>query len=152
MTKSYLVLYLNFLAIFLPAVAFSQDDNVQLYHHVNQWGGTNIWLVSLRSLTNAPKWMGEKEPPLSVGQAVKIATKQLVLRASNQTYWIEDIRLTPFAPTSHTGIYYYNIVIGGTSFVGHSQRCIILMNGTVVQPEILGAKPQKKYEPWEFDE
>jgi hypothetical protein len=133
-----------------PVITRGNDAVLQLYHSLNQWGSTNVWLVSIHSLTNAPKWTFGKEPPLSVSKAIRIAKAYLVT-GTNEVYWIEDIRLTPVGPTSESGIYYYNILFGGTSYVGHCQRCILLMDGTIVHPRILGAK-SRDYSPWAFDE
>lgn len=157
MKTKYLIAYIILIWVFFAKVAFGQVDvvkanNVELYYHVNQWGSTNVWFTSQYALTNAPKWKaGEEEPPLSLGKAIDIAKKQMVYPEGKGVYWIEEIAVTPFAPTSDTGIYYYNIVFGGVSYVGHLRRCIMLMDGTIVQPQILGVK-SKHYDPSSFDE
>lgn len=93
--------------------------------------------------------MGTGEPPLSVGRAIKIAQEHLV--GGTNGYWIQEIKLTPVAPMSQTDIYYYNILLGGVSCVGHYRRCIILMDGSVVEPQKLGSKV-KHHDPADFDE
>ena len=139
------------MAIFSAGAVCGQDYKIEIYGHENQWGNTNIWLVSKRVLLNAPHWKAGKEPPLSPGKAIKIARKWIFAKGAYPDFWIEDIELKPFAPTSRTGIYFYNILIGGAGLVGHVQRCIILMDGTIVEPEILGSK-STHYQSWDFDE
>ena len=95
-----------------------------------------------------------KNPPLSLDQAVKIAERRMVPKGAEKTAWIVEIIVKPFSPAGdrkYGGIYYYNILFGGIGLVGHYERCIILMDGTVVEPELLGAKRQH-YNPWDFDE
>ena len=157
MKTKYLVVYITLIWTFFIKAALGQVDAekanyIELYHHVNQWGSTNVWFASQYTLTHTPKWKaGEEEPPLSLGKAIDIARKHLAYPDGKGAYWIQEIAVTPFAPTSNTGIYYYNIVLGGTSYVGHWNRCIILMDGTIVQPQILGSK-STHYDPSNFDE
>ena len=94
--------------------------------------------------------MGE-EPPLSPGKALKIA-KYWITGGKDYHVWVMDISITPFGATSGKGIYYYNILFGGASYVGHLNRCIILMDGTIIQPELLGVRKSYHYDPWSFDE
>lgn len=135
-------------ALFTHA-ASGQDDGFVFYRHINQWERTNVWFISYERLTNAPKWKGQGEPPLSVSRALNIAEKHVGACTNNSC--VVEISLTPFCPMTDAGIYYYNILLGGMSYVGHLRRCIILMDGSVVEPQILGSK-SKHYGPASFDE
>src|ERR1700679_2741217 len=60
---------------FLAGIAHGQDRKLELCEYRNQWGSTNLWIVSLSRLTNAPRWRAGTEPPLSLGDSAKIGLK-----------------------------------------------------------------------------
>jgi hypothetical protein len=153
MSTSRLILFYCFAVGLFSHTAFCHDDGFEIYRHINQWEQTNIWRISVQRLTNAPVWKGQEEPPLSIGRALKIAETHIAManKATHGSCWVMEINLTQVAPMSNTGIYYYNILLGGVSYVGHFRRCIILMDGSIVEPQILGSK-SNHYDPWNFDE
>jgi hypothetical protein len=153
MNQIFLIAFSGFSVICSASIAYGQSDMIELFEHENQWGSTNIWLISFHAVTNQPIWKARKEPPLLPGKAINIAKKWIISQGGSKDLWIDDITLSPVFRTSETfsGIYYYNIRFGDAGLVGHYQRCIILMDGTIVKPELLGMKMNHN-DPWDFDE
>jgi hypothetical protein len=131
------------LSFFFSGIAFGHDFTAVLYSHETQGGFTNIWRVSSDVLAKAPIWKAGGEPPLSPGKAVAIAKAHIIAAGGNKDLWVADMALNPVFPGSkeYEGVYYYNICFGGGSCVGHFQRCILLMDGTIIEPEWEGSKP-----------
>lgn len=137
-----------------PERCLAHETKIIIYSHENQWLATNIWRVSEAALKKLPLWNPEEgPPPLPINKAVKLAKAWLISRGADTNLWLYYIKIRPIGPGQYEyrDTYFYNIYFGGVGIVGHYQRCIILMDGTIVDPEWLDAKPRKK-SPWNYDE
>jgi hypothetical protein len=149
-----LCLLFGIFAVKLNALA-GEDFKFPLYEHDSPYSGTNLWLVSMSRLEKGPRWkIGEKEPPLPVGKAVAIAKKWIVSKGCSKDSCLDELILRPIStyPGELQNICYYNILFGNVGPVGHYRRCIVLMDGTVVEPTLPGIPANKVlYNTW-FDE
>jgi hypothetical protein len=143
--KTHLIIPIFILTGCLNAT-IAADSEVELFTHPNNGGlETNVWIVPLATLDIAPKWkMGEGEPPLSVGKAITLARKWLISKGCDTNAWVAELTIRPVAPQSqkYQRICYYNILFGGVGFFGHFKRCIVLMDGTIVEPQWLKGYPK----------
>jgi hypothetical protein len=133
--------------LFFACCCQAEDVKLPLFRHSTQSELTNVWSVSFERLRKTPQWKsGESEPPLSVGKAVMLAKAWCVSKGCSPELWVEEIE---FRPVFQTGgefkfTYYYNILFGNVTYYGHYRRCIVLMDGTVVEPDWLGEKPKNQ--------
>jgi hypothetical protein len=115
-----------------------QESRLLLYQtDKDQGGGTNLWWLSLSRVEQLPKWLPDKpEPPVSQTKALKIARKWI----TSQGGWggdVEYILLSSVNPDepSFRSVFYYRIRFGFPPYKNHV-TCIILMDGTVLEPEL----------------
>ncbi len=127
-------------------VSAAADTDVELYCHESDAGlATNVWMVPIATLKKAPKWkLGEGDPPLGVGKAIELAKHWLISKGCDTNAWALELTIRPVGPTDpeYQRICYYNIVFGGVGLYGHFKRCIILMDGTIVEPRWLAGRPK----------
>jgi hypothetical protein len=108
---------------------------------LSQSGATNEWRLSVSRMEILPLWKpGSEEPPLALGKAVQVAKKWIISKGSSTNAWVDNIVIRPIysEEEKHRYTFYYNIWFGGVGHYGHHMRCIVLMDGTVLEPEQLG--------------
>ena len=141
------------LALALTAIA-REDFKLTLYEH-QSYGGTNVWLVAKSRLDKLPSWkFGDGEPPLPVGKAAATAKAWLVSRGCSTNSCVVEVTIRPVSPYEgeFQGICYYNFLFGNVGLVGHYQRCLVLMDGTIVEPGWLGTPPKNISDYAQYDE
>jgi hypothetical protein len=156
-------LYIFVVTITLPAQADEPSrsrwsecsDCVNLYAHVTNTGGeTNVWRVSMGTIKQIPLWkMDDGKPPLSMEKAIKTAKAWVISRGCERGCWVADVEICPvFATSGRAQPCYYNVLFGGVGIFGHFRRCIVLMDGTVVEPVWLYRRAPDPSESYYFDE
>jgi len=126
----------------------ADDSKVELYRHATNAADlnhlTNVWSVSMEVLEKAPSWkMGDGEPPVPLGKAIVLAKAWIVSKGCETNSWVREVVVHPVYPIGekYSHMCYYNILFGGVGIYGHYRRCIILMDGTIVEPELVGGVP-----------
>ena len=99
-------------------------------------GGTNVWWLSPRQAAQLPKWHPGRsaQPPLSLKKALKSAKKWIDSKGGGE---IEEVVLRPVQHSDsspYRQLFYYRIRFGVAPYLNHL-TCIILMDGTVLEPE-----------------
>jgi len=144
--KSCLLTCIFIFTLFFTSHSFGQDAKLQIYVHEARGGYTNIWRVSLSRIQATPWWKVGEKPPLSLDKAIEIAKTNVLDGGESKDFWIDDVDIHPvifgFKEKKGQSVYFYNICFSGPSFAGYRRRCIVLMDGTVVQPEWLGTGPK----------
>jgi hypothetical protein len=132
-----------FLGLGLATVA-AKEFKLELYQH-ECYRGTNVWSVFQSRIDKLPPWkFGDGEPPLSLGKAVTIAKAWIVSKGCSQDSCVEEATVRPIYPEAgkYQKICYYNISFCNVGLVGHHRRCLVLMDGTVVEPDWPGVRPK----------
>jgi hypothetical protein len=143
---------------FFLSTCYGDGFKLELYRHETNAAElnhiTNVWSVSTESLDKVPSWaMGDGEPPLPLGKAIELARAWIVSKGCQTNSWVREVVVRPVYPDGgkYKHICYYNILFGGVGLYGHFRRCIILMDGTIVEPELVGGVP-KHFSYYFYDE
>jgi hypothetical protein len=100
--------------------------------------GTNQWWLPPDRLERLPRWRGEGSPPVSIKQALKIARKWISPKSGNGD--IDHILLRPINPdaseSKYRSCYFYTIEFSVSPYGNHI-TCVVLMDGTVLEPKSL---------------
>ena len=94
------------------------------------------WSIPESRISKTPRWNPTHEQvPLSVRDALAISCSWVKRKTEGGACDLEEICIRPFAYESNafTGIYYYKIMYGVRSF--DNLPCILLMDGSVVEPK-----------------
>jgi len=102
--------------------------------------GNDDWFLSTNRCSKLPAWHPEKkDPPLSVKKAIRIAKSWLVKKGLGGGQ-IELILLRPVNRTDdgpYRSTFFYVIEFGVAPY-GNHVTCVVLMDGTVLEPERVG--------------
>jgi hypothetical protein len=127
------------LFIFALAAYAGEDFKFPIYEHVSGYGITNTWFVALSRVEKSAGWDEKGEPQLPVGKAVSIAKAWVVSKGGSTNSYVDNIvfrsvdrgyphsKLRPF--------WFYNIQFHDVYMFGSSVTCIVLLDGSVVEPE-----------------
>lgn len=117
-----------------------ESERILLYRTDMDWGGgTKEWRLPLDRLQLLPKWNPDKgNPPISQTKALRIARAWLKSKGVSGTYTIDSIMLrNDCAGQDEYGFdFHYRIVFGNVNAYLNHMTCIVLMDGTVLEPEI----------------
>jgi hypothetical protein len=118
--------------------ATAEEDKLLLYQSAGDFGGgTNQWWISTSSLLRTPRWKLERnEPPLSLRTALTSAKKWIAKKGVGGGD-VESIVLRPAtsndsSPFRHS---FYYIIRFGIAPYGNHATCVVLMDGTIVEPQ-----------------
>lgn len=119
--------------------AWATGGPFEFYSETRRSGATNEWWISGKRLAKLPTWDPIKEgPPISVGKAMKLATKWMMKRErlTGPYFDVERIVLFRIGPESsaYRDVFCYIITFGVGSF--DHQSCVVLMDGTVLEPKV----------------
>jgi len=130
-----------FIACVFVAVSYSEENQyeITLYRHELVGDGkTNCWSLPIESLEKAPVWLpGDKEPPVSLGTIAKRAKAWVVSKGGSPNARLIQIEIRPVDPSANGDlgkIYFYNLRFGNVGYLGQYIRCIVLMDGTIIEP------------------
>ena len=133
-------------AVAVSLHAQREEPRLLLYHtNTDHGGGTNQWWLPLDRLEQLPKWRPEmgNEPTLSLMNAIKIGKKWIASKGVG-TGDVDEIVLRPVHPEEirFRSCFYYRIKFSVAPYANHL-TCIVLMDGTVLEPTLHG-KPLAK--------
>jgi hypothetical protein len=103
--------------------------------------GKDVWQIPLSRCAKLPEWKPQEgEPPLSPGKATAIASR-----------WIhggemESIEIRPVNRSDsgrYRSVYFYAITFSVAPY-GNHKSCVVLMDGTVLEPQPPPRKPAMK--------
>ncbi|MEI7940213.1 MAG: hypothetical protein WCK27_26310 [Verrucomicrobiota bacterium] len=98
--------------------------------------GTNQWWVPFSRLERVPLWRGKGNPPLSIEKALRIARKWITPQSGNgDVHHILLRAVEPGGESKYRYVYYY-VMEFSVSPYGNYITCVVLMDGTVVEPEL----------------
>lgn len=121
-----------------PAVA----AEIKLHHLERRSGETNEWWVGTERLRKVPKWDPSRQnPPLELAKALKIAMRWLATRDGATTPGqVDAVMICSLHAESGElrNMFYYRVDVVPREF--DQMSCIVLMDGTVVEPKQLSPK------------
>jgi hypothetical protein len=116
----------------------SEDFRVTLYvHQLVSLSSTNEWVYSADLLKKESFWEpGKTDPPIALGKIVQLAKEWVVSKGSKPDPKLIniEIRCLNSSGGEYSNVYFYNLRFGDVGYFGHYIRCIVLMDGTVVEP------------------
>jgi hypothetical protein len=135
---------------FTMAARAGDDSKFPIYRHVNFFGNTNTWFVPTSDFDKLPKWDEKGEPPLSVGKAVSLAKAEMVSIGGSTNAYVMSVEFHPAGPASTVPKYskfhsfwFYVIHFEEVWTVGSSATCVVLMDGSVLWPQLRHEPKQK---------
>jgi hypothetical protein len=116
------------------------EESGILLHQADAYlgAGTNQWWLSQDRLERLPRWKGHGDPPVSIKKAVKVAQKWISPKGGEND--VESILLRPIGPGDMRSKYrfaYFYIIRFGVAPFGNHITCVVLMDGTVLEPKLL---------------
>jgi hypothetical protein len=135
---------LNF---FISALATYADEETkyEIFRRDGGYENTNVWFVTKSRLEKLPVWKElEEEPPLPIGRAISLAKKWIVSKGASTNCYLGTITFRSMGPSSpnHPNhfVYYYIIQFCEVAQYGSRMTCIVLPDGSIVEPENIGAR------------
>jgi hypothetical protein len=143
--------------VFTLAAYAGEDFKFPIYQRVSGYGVTNTWFVPMSRLEKLPKWNEQGEPPLSVGKAMSLAKAWIVSKGFNTNCWVSSIefrsvdRGAPPVPPNKLSVpsklrpcWFYIIHFEEVAMVGSWATCVVLSDGSIVEPECSPKVPDSK--------
>jgi hypothetical protein len=140
------------LTILLLSVAMNllsaEENEVFIQSHAERGKGFE-WYISLKNIERLPKWnpLNSSVPlPISPEKAVQIANDWIKTnRNLNFQPEVASIVLRPIHPEKEEWKYCYIYIINFSTGIFHSTDCIVLMDGSILEPRpAKNVPPQKK--------
>ena len=107
--------------------------------------GKDVWSISSNRCASLPEWKPQKgEPPLSLGKAASIASEWA--SSKNHGGDIESIEVYPVNRSKSgkfTSVFFYASTLEVAPYLNHIS-CVVLMDGTVLEPDPRPQKPALK--------
>ena len=146
--KIFLISFLNMrqlillLLLLLPtALSTSADtnhtDRIHIYEFLRRNCNTNVWWLTSERFRSLPNWNPENNEkiPLSLDSAMKIASKWVAAKESGVCP-LQSISIEPIGSPYGQGprVFYYRFIFHAALLFDYT-ACIVLMDGTVMEPE-----------------
>jgi hypothetical protein len=127
-------------AFAMASVSVRGGEPAILLHHADAYldAGTNQWWLPMDRLGRLPPWRGEGDPPVSIKKALKVARKWIASKSGDGA--VAHILLRPINPDSSEPKYrlsYFYTIEFCVSPYGNHITCVVLMDGTVLEPKFL---------------
>lgn len=146
----YFILYLKGSKV---SACAREESKFPICERIISFGITNKWFVPATDFDTVPKWNEKGEPPLLVGKAISLAKAAIVSIGGNTDSFVTSVEFRPAAwgapPTSNSeyskyrSFWYYIIDFQEVSLVGSHTTCVVLMDGSVLWPELRYEPKQK---------
>jgi hypothetical protein len=143
--------------IFTLATSTGEDFKFPIYRRVSGYDVTNTWFVLVSRLEKLPKWNERDEPPLSVGKAMLLAKAWVVSKDFNTNCYVGSVEFRsvargtpPVPPNKLSGLpnlrpcWFYIIHFEEVAMVGSWATCVVLPDGSIVEPECSPNLPDSK--------
>jgi hypothetical protein len=154
MKRAYPIVCLTLL-LFAWAARAGQDLDFPLYHRVSSYHITNTWSVAMSKLAALPGWDEKGELPLAVGKVASLAREWMVSKGGNTSCTIYSVEfryaniefgsvstnVPPVYTSEYRKCWFYIVRLREAFLVGSWATCIVLPDGTVVEPTCLPRVP-----------
>jgi hypothetical protein len=136
-----LIICLTLLVFTLAAYA-GEDFPFPIYQRVSGYDITNTWFVAKSEIEKAAGWDEKGEPSLPVGKAVSLAKAWVVSKGGHTNSYVTTIEFVsadrghpPESPSKFRHFWFYIIRFHEVAQYGSSMTCVVLLDGSVVEPE-----------------
>ena len=130
------------LALYLFTLDAFAGEDFPIYQHVSFYTGTNTWFVPVSQIEKSAGWDETGEPSLPVGKAVSLAKAWLVSKGGRTNSYVTTIEFhsvdrgaPPSSSSKFRHFWFYNIRFYQVAQFGSSVTCIVLLDGSVVEPQ-----------------
>ena len=127
---------------FTMAAYAGEDFPFPIYKRVSSYDITNTWFVAKSQIEKTAGWNEKGEPSLSVGKAIALAKAWVVSKSDSTNSYVETVEFRSVDRGSPPGsssklrpFWYYKIKFREVAQYGNSMTCIVLLDGSVVEPE-----------------
>jgi hypothetical protein len=131
---------------FTAALNIRAEDALTIYE-ADAWleNYKDVWKLPIGRCAKLSEWKPQEgEPPLSLGKATAIASKWV--SSKNNPGDVESIEVHPVNRSNYgkfTRVFFYAITFSVAPY-GNHKSCVVLMDGTVLEPEPHPEKPAAK--------
>jgi hypothetical protein len=141
------------LALFFFSLAAyaGEDFPFPIYQRVSFYTGTNTWFVLRSQIEKSAGWDETGEPSLAVGKAISIAKAWLVSKGANTNSYVTDVEFhsadrgaPPSSSSKFRHFWFYIIRFHEVAQYGSSATCVVLLDGSVVEPQSAHQKRERK--------
>ena len=136
-----LLICLVLFAFSLSAYA-GEDFPFPIYQRVSGYDVTNTWFVARSQIEKSAGWDEKGEPSLSVGRAISLAKDWVVSKGGRTNSYVTTVEFRsaapgapPSSPSKFRHFWFYTIRFHEVAQYGSSMTCIVLLDGSVVEPE-----------------
>ena len=128
-------------AFFSAHIGAAEEDQYLVLSNIRRSGLTNEWWLPAGRFKKLPRWEpGAKPPPLSLEKAIQTARAWVVSHEKATNHFVAHIEITTLdsghEEFSHTFFYRFTFGVGPFDWT----CCVVLMDGTVLEPSIVGEK------------
>jgi hypothetical protein len=130
------------LFIFTLSAYAGEDFSFPIYQRVSGYGITNTWFVAKSRIEKIAGWDEKGEPSLPVGKAVSLAKAWVVSKGGSINSYVETVEFhsadrgaPPDSSSTFRHFWFYIIRFYQVAQYGSSMTCIVLLDGSVVEPE-----------------
>ena len=127
----------------------ADDDGIMILKHHTRTAAYEWWLAYNR-IKELPRWKAIKEPPpISLEKAIQISKKWVAKKDGIDPQYEDNVGLVSAGVQSlyrgeekYRDVFYYKIILDTRPF--ETMACIVLMDGTVLQPKLVPSYPEDK--------
>ena len=136
--------------LFTLAASAGEDFKFPIYSRGSRYGYTNTWYVSMSRLKKLPKWNEQGEPPLSVGKAISLGKAWVVSKGFSPDCYVGGVEFcsvnrgappippdNPNKPSELRPYWFYTIHFEEVMMIGSWTTCVVLSDGSIVEPETI---------------
>jgi len=130
------------LLIFTLVAYAGENFPFPIWGRVSGYGITNTWFVASSRMEKAAGWDEKGEPPLPVGKAVSLAKAWVISKGGSTNSYVETVEFRsadrgapPGSSSKFRPFWFYKIKFYQVAQFGSSMTCVVLLDGSVVEPE-----------------
>ena len=124
-----------------------EDFPFPIYQHVSFYTGTNTWFVTRSRIEKSAGWDETGEPALPVGKAISLAKAWVVSKGGRTNSYVTTVEFRsadrgapPSSSSTFRHFWFYIIRFHEVAQYGSSVTCIVLLDGSVVEPQSTAQK------------
>jgi len=119
-----------------------EDFPFPIYQRLSGYDITNTWFVARSQIEKSAGWDEKGEPSLPVGKAISLAKDWVVSKGGSTNSYVTAVEFRssargapPSSSSKFRHFWFYVIRFDEVAQFGSSMTCVVLLNGSVVEPE-----------------
>ena len=130
------------LFVFTVTSYAGEDFPFPIYQRVSGYEITNTWFVAKSRIEKASGWDEKGEPSLPVGKAISLAKDWVISKGGRTNSYVTTVEFRsadrgapPSSSSKFRHFWFYIIQFHEVAQYGSSMTCIVLVDGSIVEPE-----------------